>query len=250
MSKIGSIVLAMVASTCCVAQESAPTGAAIPSSPDASAAESQPHAMGACCTVAEGTALTLEIMDPLNSALLKRGDKFRLRLAAPLLAGDRILLAPGVEGMGEVIHAEKSRGGGKAGELLIAARYLDHQGQKIGLRGLKIGGAGKDNTGAALATAIAVGMFALFVQGGEIEIPAGTLAQAKTAADMKLPSTVQVPPGLATVASMPGQASGAGSDATSKRALPQSVDSAPPATPAEPATPQPPTVETTLEPKE
>lgn len=148
-------------------------------------------AIGACCRVAEGTLVALEIMEPLDSSRVLRGDKFRIRLAEPLSVDGNIVLDPGTEGVGEIVHAEKSRSGGKGGELLIAARYLDHNGMHVNLRGLKLGGKGKDSTGAALAVALALGPVALFVHGREILIPAGTLAQAKIAQEMELAPAMQ-----------------------------------------------------------
>lgn len=178
MLKLGYVLLALTASQCCVAQETAPSAETTTQSQDKNSA---------CCLVADGTAVSIEILEPLNSALLKRGDKFRLRLAETLLAEGQPVLVAGVEGVGEIVHAEKSRSGGKAGELLIAARYLETPETQVPLRGLKLGGRGKDNTNAAMATAFAVGPFALFVRGREIVIPAGTLAQAKIAKALHLP---------------------------------------------------------------
>ena len=176
----------MAAAIGCCAQET------IPSDPDATPVvpattmAAPPLATTECCRIASGTLLTLEIMDALDSSLLKRGDRFRIRLAEPLVIADHTLLVAGTEGIGEVIHAERSRSGGKAGELLIAARRLDHPGGAVPLRGLKMGGSGKDKTQASLALSLAAGPFALFLQGDEIVIPAGTLAQAKVAQDLDL----------------------------------------------------------------
>jgi len=190
MLKWGYMLLALAASSCCLAQEIAPS-----THEDAQemAAPAQSSLASTCCSIADGTAVTIEILDTLNSALVKRGDKFRLRLAEPVLVDGTQVFA-GIEGVGEIVHAEKSRSGGKAGELLIAARYLEARGTQIPLRGLRLGGKGKDNTNAALATSFAVGPLALFVHGREIVIPAGTLAQAKIAQDLKIPAEPEAQP--------------------------------------------------------
>jgi hypothetical protein len=70
--------------------------------------------------------------------------------------------------------------------LLLAARYLEVDGRQIPLRGFRMGGAGKDNTTGALAASMAVGPFAQFIHGREIEIPSGARASAKLAADTAL----------------------------------------------------------------
>lgn len=181
MLKFGYVLLALAASPCCVAQETAPATETV------TLAQSQ-DTSSACCRIADGTAVTIEILEPLSSALVKRGDKFRLRLAETVLVEGKPVLASGIEGVGEIVHAEKSRSGGKAGELLIAARYLETPGTPTPLRALKLGGKGKDNTNAALATSFALGPLALFVHGREIVIPAGTLAQAKIAQELHLPA--------------------------------------------------------------
>ncbi|NDK37939.1 hypothetical protein DT603_03680 [Pseudoxanthomonas gei] len=229
MLKLAGIALAMASSAICIAQEAGPSAAA----PVAQSAIAEPSAASACCRLVDGTPVILEIQDPLNSSLLKRGDKFRLRLAGPLMIDDRILVAAGAEGVGEVIHAEKSRGGGKPGELLIAARYLDYQGQQIGLRGLRVGGSGKDKSAAALATSMVVGAFALFIHGQEIEIPSGTLAQAKIAQDIDL-HPVDLAKAVAVNSAIPGVSPSQAGDPASRS--------------SENATPQP--TETTQPPKE
>lgn len=144
--------------------------------------------IGACCPLAEGTPLVLELLDPISSANSKRGDRFRLRLAEPVLFDGTLALPAGTEGVGEVVHAERSRGGGKPGELLLAARYLSYQGQSIKLRGLKLGGSGRDTSHVALAVATGAGPFAHFIRGKEIEIPAQTQASAKLGETVRLPS--------------------------------------------------------------
>jgi hypothetical protein len=231
--------LALAASPCCVAQETAPA------TETAALAQSQ-DTSSACCRIADGTAVTIEILEPLNSALLKRGDKFRLRLAETVLVESQPVLASGLEGVGEIVHAEKSRSGGKAGELLIAARYLETSGTQVPLRGLKVGGRGKDNTNAAMATSFAVGPFALFVRGREIVIPAGTLAQAKIAKELHLPAQ----PGTQT----PAPAAHVAESATSALGESTASASTTPSMPAESVpdamTAQSTTTESTQEPKE
>ena len=243
MLKWGYVLLTLAASPCCVAQE-----AALSVRDDAPeiATPAQSHIAIACCRITDGTAVTIEILEPLSSALVKRGDKFRLRLADPISVEGKPVLASGVEGVGEIVHAEKSRSGGKPGELLIAARYLDYAGTQVPLRGLKLGGRGKDNTNAAIATAFAVGPLALFVRGREIVIPAGTLAQAKVAKDLQLHAQSDAQPSV----------SATGASESAVLASDQNPAPVPPPSllPAEPipkgATTQSTTTESTQEPKE
>lgn len=149
--------------------------------------QTQAASGSSCCLLAAGTAVDIEISETINSSRHKRGDKFPLRLAKALVIDGHLLVPAGTPGIGEVVHAAAARGGGSPGELLIAARYFDFSGQKLPLRGMKLGIAGGDNTGMAFGVSFAAGPFAMFIRGHEIEIPAGTRANAKTAQDMILP---------------------------------------------------------------
>lgn len=156
-----------------------------PSRPDQPASDVTPAPTG-CCLLLNGTVVDIEIAEPLSSQRRKRGEKFVLRLAEPLALDGHTVLPAGTAGVGEIIHAASSGGGGKAGELLLAARYLEFDGRQLPLRGFRIGASGKSNAQAALAASIAIGPFAQFIHGREIEIPAGTRANAKLAADTML----------------------------------------------------------------
>jgi len=139
-----------------------------------------------CCSVRADTVVALEIIDLLNSSKHKRGDWFQLRVVTPVMMDGVTLIAAGTLGAGQIVHAAAARGGGAPGELLIAARSLDIDGQSIPLRGLKLGVTGGDNSGMALGVSFAAGPFAMFIRGREIEIPAGTLVNARLANDVIL----------------------------------------------------------------
>jgi hypothetical protein len=148
-----------------------------------------------------GTPVELEVLTPLKSSQHKRGDKFELRLSSPLARGGATCVPAGTTGVGEVVHAMPARGGGKPGELLLAGRYLDFAGQRIPLRGMKASATGEASYGAALGVSFAVGPFAMFIRGNEIEIPAGTRVTAKLAQDLvpQLCGTSAVDPPVNTV---------------------------------------------------
>ncbi|QSX79516.1 cupin domain-containing protein [Agrilutibacter solisilvae] len=168
------------------AAPAAPSEAAIPPA-DATAPQAAPAAAVApeapCCRLPQGTLVELEIGEIINSARHKRGDKFPLRLRSPIKVGDVVVVPAGTTGVGEIVHAMPARGGGKPGELLLAGRYLEFAGQQLPLRGLKVSTSGRDTYGLSLGLAYAVGPFAMFVRGHEIEVPAGTAVDAKLAQD-------------------------------------------------------------------
>lgn len=141
----------------------------------------------ACQALCAGSEVELEIVEAISSSRHKNGDRFALRLVTALGVGTDVYVPAGTTGTGEVVHASPSRGGGKPGELLLAARQLQtSDGQRIALRAMKLSARGKDNFNASLATAMVIGPLAMFVHGREIEIPAGTRAMAKLAQDVPL----------------------------------------------------------------
>ena len=89
--------------------------------------------------------------------------------------------------MGEVVHAKKAGGSGAPGELVLAARYVDVNGRRLGLRSMHLSAVGQDHRGIVVAASVAVSAFALLVRGGETTITAGARAEAKTAEAFELP---------------------------------------------------------------
>ena len=136
----------------------------------------------ACCRLPAGTPIEIEIRDAVDSAKSQRGDKFAIAVHAPVYVGQQLVIPAGTPGVGEVVHADRARGGGKPGELILAARFLDLDGRRIPLRGMKLGTTGVDKFGKAmgLASIPVVGLFT-YVRGGETFVPQGALAAAKLA---------------------------------------------------------------------
>lgn len=134
-----------------------------------------------CVVIPALTAIEVEILEPLGSKTSRTGDMFAIRLSRPIMVGDDVAVAAGAAGMGEVVHAKKSGGGGVGGELLLAARYLEVDGRRLRLRSMRLSATGKDQTALANATAVAVGVFALAITGKNTDVAAGTRAEAKVA---------------------------------------------------------------------
>jgi hypothetical protein len=152
-------------------------------------------APAACCTVPARTVVEIEIVDAVSSRDNHARETFAIRLAEPLVIDGRTIAPAGTPGMGEVVHAARARAGGKAGELILAARYLDLNGDRIPLRTLRYGpsqgrdNSGAVNTGAMIAAAVlpVASLAGYLIAGGEVRIPAGTRANAQTAAEVVLP---------------------------------------------------------------
>ena len=141
-----------------------------------------------CCAIPALTEIQFEFLSTINSQANHIGEQFAMQLAEPITIDGKELVPVGTIGSGEIIHAAKSSFGGKAGELILAVRYLDYKGVRIPLRSLRYTkGRGTDRGDLSAAVAIAGGavggVVALFITGGEVNIPAGTKAFAKTASD-------------------------------------------------------------------
>jgi hypothetical protein len=147
-----------------------------------------------CFLIPALTPVKLELMAALGSKISKPGDTFEIRLAEPIVVDGRIAVPAGTTGQGEVVHAKKSGGSGAAGELILAARYLDFNGQRLRLRSMNFAQSGqpKVNTVNTIAVASAasplpIGLLGFLISGGEVVVQQGMIATAKTAEPLALP---------------------------------------------------------------
>lgn len=151
-----------------------------------------PPAAAAAHTIrlAAGTQLEVELVDPLSSATSKLGDRFALRLAAPIVSGGVELAPAGALGEGEVIDAARAGMGGKQGKLIISARRLDLGGRQVRIRGMSLMAAGKSRVDLATGVLLVpyVGVASILIEGGEIQIPAGARGTVRLAEDVDFPA--------------------------------------------------------------
>ena len=136
--------------------------------------------------IAAGTSVDLEVKQDVSSKTSKPGDWFDLALATPIMINDAVVIPAGAPGRGQVVHAAKGGFGGSAGELLLAARYLDVGGQKLMLRKFRVGGRGSDNGAEAMITNAVVPIVGLLISGGNITIASGTRSTAIVSTDFVL----------------------------------------------------------------
>jgi hypothetical protein len=145
-------------------------------------------------TVPALTPVVIRLDEVISSNKHKPGDRFMITVAEDVRVGEVVVIPAGSTGEGEVIHAARSGAGGKAGELILAARFVRVGETEVRLRSFALGAVGKDHTNDALATSLVAGPFAMFVRGGVITVPHGTLGTAKTALEFKLPGVSVAPP--------------------------------------------------------
>lgn len=137
------------------------------------------------------TPVTLQVDATISSKTAKRGDRFGLTMVGDIIVDGAVVVPRGARGEGEVIHSAGVGFGGRAGELIVAARFLQVGGEKLPLQSFRIFKAGANNAAEAIglmAAAGAVGaVAALFVTGTSAEIGAGQFATAKTAKAFSVP---------------------------------------------------------------
>ena len=153
-----------------------------------------------CVTIPALTPIKIELLETLGSKVSTSGETFPFRLAGPVLIDGKVAIPAGTPGVGEVVHAKKSGGSGAAGELVLAARYLDVQGRRLRLRSMNFAVNGHSNirtvNSVAIASAAAAPPAALIgflITGSQITVPQGTLADAKTAEAFTVSPSAAVP---------------------------------------------------------
>lgn len=170
------------------------------------------------------TPVDLRVEESLISNTAKIGQEFDIVLASPVFLPGGLAIPAGTPGRGWVIHASKSAIGGKAGELLLGARYLKIGDFQIPLRSMKIGSPqGKDNTGLSMGLSMTIGIAGVFVSGGKAKVDSGMHAYAKTAVDAPVPIALlqsATPTGPALVATLAPNSEAAPAPAS---ALPSAV---------------------------
>ena len=155
-----------------------------------------------------GTAVKIELTDPISTKAQKAGDTFAIRLAEPLIVKGRIVAPAGATGVGEIIDASKPGLGGKAAKLVLAADYLNLGKTRIPLRALQVTGSGRGYANTANVVGIGgigfapLGFVAMAIHGGDVVLPAGTSGMAKIAAAVTLPSLGRAPRGAANASTI------------------------------------------------
>jgi hypothetical protein len=85
------------------------------------------------------TEIHLRTLDAVASNTHKRGAHFRIETTTPVLIDGMELIGTGVRGEGEVVHADKARFGGRAGELILTARFIQVGDVQVKLKSFTIG---------------------------------------------------------------------------------------------------------------
>ncbi|WP_373489232.1 hypothetical protein [Blastomonas sp.] len=131
--------------------------------------------------------VAIRITSSLDSKTATTGTCFPIALAEPILVDGVEIIPAGATGLGQVVHAAKARAGGKGGELILAARFISHNGHIVPLRSFELKKAGKDHLDAALAASVALPMAGYLFSGGNVQVAEGTVALAKVRHTVHIP---------------------------------------------------------------
>ncbi len=137
-------------------------------------------------TLRTGTPAIFTLLDPIDTKTAKRGDQLRLSLSEDILVDGVVVIPKDSPAVVEIIHTQPAKGFGKAAELSLKVRYVEHAGRQF--RGGRVSPHhGKDRTDVTLATSFAISVFAGFIKGGQIQLPAGTQLASEIREDYQFP---------------------------------------------------------------
>lgn len=110
---------------------------------------------------------------------IKQGSKFRMATMFDVMQDGFVVIPKGTVGEGTVTYITNKGAFGKSGKMEVSMDWLDIGGRHIPLTG-SYRQEGEGNTGATVATAVAVGVFSAFVTGRSATIVNGQQMRAHT----------------------------------------------------------------------
>jgi hypothetical protein len=136
-------------------------------------------------TVFSGTNIELYLTHSISSQNLRNGDIVRFAVKNGITSQDgKAIIAKNTYVEGQVVNAEKAKAGGIKGELDIMVNSVT----AVNGRGipvfLNVNNEGENKEGEAFAVGMLLFWPALFMKGGEAEIPAGTSFLVQTTQDV------------------------------------------------------------------
>ena len=130
------------------------------------------------------TLISLRFTETVGSDVSKPGTFFHMKVTDDVDVDDAVLIPAGSVAVGEVIDSQPARAFGKAGKLIVSARYV-----LVGERQIKL----HATLGNAGQSVVVAALFVPFIHGKQADIPADTVVVAKTASN----ESFDVPPGTA-----------------------------------------------------
>jgi hypothetical protein len=179
-NRIACVALSFIASAGVLAQDSAPAAAPSAAPSTATAVELPAASLvptAPSVALPAGAAIPLRFLSTVSSATHARGQTFDLEVSDNINVGETVVIPAGSIATGEIIHADRARGLGKAGELIIAARFVAVGERRVKLRS-QLSMTGKDKSMQAL-------YLVPWIRGKDLEVPIDTEVIARTVAEEK-----------------------------------------------------------------
>ena len=120
------------------------------------------------------SSIPLRFIETLVSGVSARGATFRMEVSEDVRVLDKVVIPKGTVAYGEVVDSKKAGMLGKAGVLVLSARYVHLEQRDIRLASA---------LGAAGQSRVALAFVIPFVMGGKARVEQGTEVTAHTAAD-------------------------------------------------------------------
>lgn len=114
------------------------------------------------------------VIREVNSRSAKAGDRFRLRVNAPVLVNGVTAVPVGATAWGEVISARGSGAAGGKGQLSLRLLHMDTSWGPVPLAGTQ-GAEGDANTGGVILGVLGFGILGLLNKGGNATFKAGDI---------------------------------------------------------------------------
>jgi hypothetical protein len=134
----------------------------------------------------QGTDVELMVVREVNSRTAKAGDRFKLRVNAPVVLDGATVIPVGSSAWGEVISAKGTGAAGGKGQLSLRLLHVDTPWGPVRLAGTK-GAEGDANTGGVILGVLGFGLLGLLNKGGNASFKAGGIIHASIA-DGELPA--------------------------------------------------------------
>jgi hypothetical protein len=134
----------------------------------------EPAAGSAAHVLPVNTTIQLEFEEKVVSGVNARGSTFKMRVTDDIRVDDTVVIPKGTAAFGEVVDSKKAGMLGKAGVLVLSARYVHLDQRDIRLHSA---------LGAAGDARIALALFVPFVRGAEATVEQGTRVTVRTAGE-------------------------------------------------------------------
>jgi hypothetical protein len=110
----------------------------------------------------------------VNSRSAKVGDRFKLRVDAPVMIDGVVAIPVGATALGEVVTVSGTSAAGGRGQLSLRLLYVDTPFGQVALSGTQ-GSEGKGNTGGVVLGVLGFGLLGLLNKGGNAMFKAGDI---------------------------------------------------------------------------